>query len=239
MTINALDEDVEWKIKGFGKGFLEMRDHFFVLCVALGVVAGCQSETEVARSKIADNEQATSQSSENEPSDLGAKSAANDPSSGDQNDNNVTDMPAPTDAPDQVCRAFMTMLQAGEVESASQLITRKAQVLTHRYKLPLTFPGEADASFQVGDAKFATSKEELAQVVCEIEDEHSEDQQSSEIGWMLKLENRGWRICGMLLPAGEDEPMDFISFENAKDLDRVKAMLASDLDDNNLQATAE
>ena len=55
---------------------------------------------------------------------------------------------------------------------------------------------------------------------------------------MLKRGAHGWRICGMLLPLAEGEPvMDFISFENARDLDRIKAMLTSDLDgNNNLQA---
>ena len=198
-----------------------MRDHFFVLCLSLAVVAGCQSETEVSKSDNKDNDSVSATSESQTANDV--KTA-------------MTGMPDADDTPDQVCRFFMNLLQSDDAESANRLFTRKAQVLTMRYDLPLAFPGEADDSFTVGEAKFATSKEELAQVVCEINGT-GEDASSSEIGWMLKRESKGWRICGMLLTTGEDDPMEFISFENVADLDRVKSMLSGDPSSDNLQET--
>ena len=202
-----------------------MRDHFFVLCVSLAVVAGCHSKTEVSKSEAGDSKSTSAV----ENSATSESTTANDAKSG------VIGMPSADDTPDQVCRVFMDLLQSDNAESANRLFTRKAQLLTMRYDLPLTFPGEAGDSYTVGEAKFATSKEELAQVVCEINGADEQDS-SSEIGWMLKSESKGWRICGMLLPMGDDEPMEFISFENVRDLDRIKAMLASGPVSDDLQA---
>lgn len=204
-----------------------MRDHFFVLCLSLAVVAGCQSKSEVSNPQTGE-----------ENSSASVENAADQETSDGQSEKVASsEVPEADASPDQVCRIFMNLLRDENTEFANRLFTRKARVLTMQYDLPLTFPGEPNDRFSVGDAKFATSKEELAQVVCKIEGTDDQDS-SSEIGWMLKRGAHGWRICGMLLPLAEGEPvMDFISFENASDLDRVKAMLTSDLGgSNNLQA---
>ena len=205
-----------------------MKDYFFILFLSLAVVAGCESKTEVSNLQTGEENSSDSvvdQAADQETSDGQSEKVA------------ATEMPEADASPDQVCRIFMNLLRDENTESANRLFTRKARVLTMQYDLPLTFPGESNDRFSVGDAKFATSKEELAQVVCKIEGTDDQDS-SSEIGWMLKRGAHGWRICGMLLPLAEGEPvMDFISFENASDLDRIKALLTSDLDgNNNLQA---
>ena len=173
-----------------------MRDHFFVLCLSLAVVAGCQSKSEVSNPQTGE-----------ENSSASVENAADQETSDGQSEKVASsEVPEADASPDQVCRIFMNLLRDENTEFANRLFTRKARVLTMQYDLPLTFPGEPNDRFSVGDAKFATSKEELAQVVCKIEGTDDQDS-SSEIGWMLKRGAHGWRICGMLLPLAEGEPV--------------------------------
>ena len=203
-----------------------MRDKYFVFLVAAVIVVGCQSRTDVSQNdekKWDENstaEQVDSEQPSNEQSDRA----------------NLAKITSSSTEPHLVCRGFMELLQLEKTSEAQNLLTRKARALTLRFDLPLGFPGDANATFQVDEAKFATSKQKMAQVNCEINESVSGQDVSSEIAWMLKRESQGWRICGMMLPTVQDQPMEFFSFESVSDVNLIKKMVSGEPAADQLQA---
>lgn len=206
-----------------------MRDQYFVLVVVLSLLVGCQSKTENPESTskkgdpngVAQNDSTTTSGEPSKPLTPKEAVAASN-----------------TASPDEVCRIFLDLLRTENTREAQKLFTRKAMSLTLRHDLPLSFPGAQDATVELGSAKFATSKQELCQVMCTITDTVDGVESESELGWVLKKANDGWRICGMLLPLEEGKPMDFLSFESSADLGRVKEMIAGGPPVDELQVKA-
>jgi hypothetical protein len=210
-----------------------MRDQYFVLFVIAMLVMGCQSKTE-----ISDNvELGGSQDSQHVDSDSDTESES------DQNQSGLGESVATKKAgtePHEVCNRLMTLLKNEEVSEAQKLFTRKATAMMLRFNLPLAFPGQSDATFEVSPAQYATSKEELCQVMCKISEKVDGSIVDAELGWMLKRsdKNTRWRVSGMLLPMEKGKPMDFLNFESSADLGRLKTMLTGGPNVEELQANA-
>lgn len=203
-----------------------MRDQFFVLFLIAVLVVGCQSKTkDDGGGDKADNKDKTSQSSESDK----------------QTDTSMSHLESVTlgkDAePHKVCEALLKLLQEDDTVNAQHLFTREATAMMLRFDLPLAFPGEPDATFEVSPARFATSKQEICQVLCTISEEIDGRATQSEIGWMLKRSSEGWRVSGMLLPAEEGKPMDFLNFESSVDIGTLKTMLSGEPELGQMQAT--
>ena len=139
--------------------------------------------------------------------------------------------------PHKVCEALLKLLQEEDTVNAQHLFTREATAMMLRFDLPLAFPGEPDATFEVSPAKFATSKQEICQVLCTISEEVDGRSTESEIGWMLKRSSAGWRVSGMLLPSEDGKPMDFLNFESSVDIGTLKTMLSGGPEVEQMQAT--
>jgi len=138
--------------------------------------------------------------------------------------------------PEEVCQRFLQCLQAGERRAAEKLLTQRALTCTKRAELSLESPGGPQAVFAVEGARYATNKRELATVDCRVTEERYGQQVDSTISWLLRLEPAGWRICGMILDLEQGDSLDFLSFENVADVERIKASLA---EDSSVTAVAE
>jgi hypothetical protein len=130
--------------------------------------------------------------------------------------------------PEEVCQRFLQCLQAGERRAAEKLLTQRALTATKRADLNLESPGGPQAKFTVDGARYATNKRELATVDCRVSEELYGQQVESTISWLLRSEPAGWRICGMILDLEQGDSLDFLSFENVADVERIKASLADD-----------
>ena len=140
----------------------------------------------------------------------------------------VTTLP-PTDAsPHEVCRLFVQYLANGNRAMAEQLLTSAAFHVTSQAELQLQPVGSSAATYDLSPARFATSKEKLCQVVCQIYDSIDGKKVESEITWICRRQKTGWRISGMIVPAEEEEGIDLLSFENVADVERIKQALAQE-----------
>lgn len=130
--------------------------------------------------------------------------------------------------PEEVCQRFLQCLQAGERRAAEKLLTQRALTATKRADLNLESPGGPQARFSVEGARYATNKRELATVDCRVTEELYGQKVESSISWLLRSEPAGWRICGMILDLEEGGSLDFLSFENVADVERIKSSLTTE-----------
>ncbi len=137
------------------------------------------------------------------------------------------DLPAEA-GPEEVCQRFLKCLQTGERRAAEKLLTQRALTTTKRADLNLESPGGPNAKFVIQGARYATNKRELATVDCVVSEELYGQQVESTISWLLRAEPAGWKICGMILDLEGGESLDFLSFENVADVERIKSSLADE-----------
>lgn len=137
----------------------------------------------------------------------------------------------PDASPEEICRRFLQCLQVGERGAAEKLLTQRALTTTKRADLNLESPGGANATFSVRTPRYATNKRELATVDCVVTEELHGQKMESTISWLLRSEPAGWRICGMILDMESGTSLDFLSFENVADVERIKSSVSADAEE--------
>ena len=136
-------------------------------------------------------------------------------------------------APEDVCRAFVRALSAGDHIAASKMLTNVAQIETARANLELESPGSENAIWQVLDAEYATAEKKIAQVRCLLKEPDSHE--TAHLTWLMRLQENGWKISGMSIQISGTGDVDLLSFENPLDLQRVQSTVdtgASSIDPN-------
>jgi hypothetical protein len=126
--------------------------------------------------------------------------------------------------PSGVCRRFMELLHANKSIAAENLLTRVSQMNTTKEQLELKAIGGPDATFSIGEVRFATNKQKLAQVDCSVTDSSETDPFTMEITWLVRRQKNCWRISGVSLIVDEGDSPDLLSFENIHDVRRIKAI---------------
>ena len=206
------------------------------LLTTLAISAGCGSETsELALTPSEDLQQVSS--SENRT----ATSVAASPINTEVSPANIAPKAAPDEAfdqsPEQLCRRFMELLQNNESVKAETLMTRMSQMNTTKEELELKAIGGPSAKFTIGQVSFATLKQELAQVDCKVVDTSEDDPFEMEMTWVVKRQNKSWRISGVMLQLEEDSKLDLLSFENLTDVRRIKSINDEQLIAEDVQLT--
>jgi len=131
----------------------------------------------------------------------------------------------PDSPPQDVCRQFLDLLRAGNHAEAELMLTKQALMETRRAQLELEAPGGPAAQFEIGQVRFATSKQEVAQVDCIVIDPAAGTTNNYTITWVMRRQPTGWKIAGMLLPGPTDGAHDLLSFENALDVTQIRQAL--------------
>ena len=140
----------------------------------------------------------------------------------------VADLPDKNAAPEVVCLEFMTLLQQGNRLTAEKLLTRTAFTVTTRADWQLPPIGSSSAEYEIGEVRFATIKQKLAQVDCKVVDKVDGKKEKFDVTWMVRRKKEGWRISGMLIEIDDAETRDLVSFENPADVAMIKESLDSD-----------
>ena len=123
-------------------------------------------------------------------------------------------------SPEEVCETFLQALRQGDSLTASQLLTNLAQIQTTKAKLQLESPGGPDAKFDLQGARYATGERKVCQVTTFVRQPGVDE--PVVLNWMMRFQYNGWKISGMSVQFAPNEPPDLLSFENPKDLDRIK-----------------
>ncbi len=112
-----------------------------------------------------------------------------------------------------VCERFLALLSQGERSLAEQLLSSKALKATIAAGLELEPMGGEGAVVKVGEALYATSRAEVAQVPCTVTEK---DGTSQSLQWMMRRGESGWRIAGLIIESGGST--EFLSLENKADV---------------------
>ncbi len=132
------------------------------------------------------------------------------------------ELPGVDAEPADVCKRFLELLQSGNRLAAENLLTRTALTATSKAGLKLEPMGSANSRYQMGDTRYATIKQELAQVDCEIVDQIEGVDVRSPVTWLVRKQNLGWRITGLLVQLEPNQPLNLLSFENVQDIAEIK-----------------
>ena len=192
------------------------------LLTTLAIYSGCRNEaTELATKSGEDSQNTTVENAV-------ATSVATSPINTEVSPANIARSKTPEVAFDQspegLCQRFMELLQDNESIKAGTLMTRSSQMNTTKEELELKAIGGPSAKFTIGQVSYATQKKKLAQVECKVVDASSDDPFEMEMTWLVKRQNKSWRIAGVMLQLEENAKLDYLSFENLQDVRRIKSM---------------
>jgi hypothetical protein len=137
----------------------------------------------------------------------------------------------PSSPPDEVVKAFLNALKAGDDGITAGLLTTVAREETAKSNLAVQPPGTPNAQYQVTAAQVDPQDPTLAQVACVwTETDDQGGQRNDEVIWVLKKESQGWRVCGMAshLPTRK-EPVLF-NFEDPAEMMRVSDEIAQEME---------
>ncbi len=134
-----------------------------------------------------------------------------------------TKLPEADASPEAVCQLFMKYLNSGDRVKAERLLTSVAFETTAKAGLYLQPMGSPEAKVEISPAFYVTNKQQLAHVACSITEIEDGQTIKDELTWMVRKSKSGWRIFGMLLTL-EDGKKDFLSLENAQDVDSILQM---------------
>lgn len=149
-----------------------------------------------------------------------------------------TKLPATDASPEAVCQLFMRYLNSGERVKAERLLTSVAFDTTAKAGLYLQPMGSAEAEVEIQAAFYVTNKQQLAHVPCTITEIEDGIPVKDELTWMVRKSKSGWRIFGMLLTLEEGQ-QDFLSLENAQDVDAILQMSGDNASTRQAKANAE
>lgn len=126
--------------------------------------------------------------------------------------------------PDGLVRGFMNLLQSDNALAAESLLTRISQMNTTKEELELKSIGGPTAKFNVGEIRYATSQQNVAQVDCKVTDNGGPEAFEIDLTWIVKRQKKSWRISGVMMQIDQDATPDLLSFENIADVRRIKAI---------------
>ena len=116
-----------------------------------------------------------------------------------------------------------------EIEfGAENLLTRSALTTTSKAGLQLEPMGGPSADYEVKSTRFATIERKLAQVDCDVVELVEGNEVRTQVTWLLRKQNMGWRVAGLLVSVQPGDPHDLLSFENSSDVERIKSLAASE-----------
>lgn len=119
--------------------------------------------------------------------------------------------------PEQAVTQFLTAVQTGNDEAASQMLTPVARQKTAEHDLVVAPPGSDTASFRVGEYEMIGDEGAHVASFWTDKDEEGNDHTDT-IVWMVRKLPEGWKIAGMALRVFEDEPAVIMNFEDPEDM---------------------
>lgn len=130
---------------------------------------------------------------------------------------------------EEVCHRFMNLIRSGNRIAAENLLTKTALRITTQAGLQLEPMGGPTAVYEVCDVRYATTKQKLAQVECSITDKVDGEDYEMNVTWLVRKQNTGWRISGVMLELDSGQIPDLLSFENIDDVSKIKGLAEEDV----------
>ncbi len=138
-------------------------------------------------------------------------------------------LPAKNESPDKVVEQFLAAATAGDQRKLAALMTKAAREETQKYNINFELESYQNATFKIGEYEFLTPEKNTAHVSCKWTDHDGQESFTHDVIWVLRKEEPGWRVVGMITRPFEDhEPVAF-NYENVKELMDTKANIEAEV----------
>jgi hypothetical protein len=133
------------------------------------------------------------------------------------------------DAPDKVVLQFLEAARSGDQRKLSQLMTEKARKETTDQNINFELESYQNATFEVGEVEYLTPEKNTSHVGCKWTDHDGDASFSHDVIWVMRSEEPGWRVVGMITRPFPDQPPVAFDYENVKELMNTKAMIEQEV----------
>jgi hypothetical protein len=133
------------------------------------------------------------------------------------------------DTPDKVVKEFLNAAKSGDQQKLSQLLSDAARKETHDHMIDFELDSYRDATFDVGTFEYLTKDKNSAHVACKWTDHDETGSFSHDVIWVLRLEDAGWRVVGMITRPFPDQPPVAFNYENVDELMQTKANIEQEV----------
>ena len=139
-----------------------------------------------------------------------------------------------------VVQAFFEALQQGDDQTIAGLLSNQAWTETQKHGFTVQTTSVPSAQYAIGQVEYYTDDEQhpngRAQVSSQLSDTDEQGVAvSQQIFWLLRQQQDGWRLTGMVAPNGTEEPY-FFNFEDAQ---HVAKLMDESQNEPVVQASAE
>lgn len=121
--------------------------------------------------------------------------------------------------PNEIVAMFADSVRRGDKETMAKLITTAARAEIQRRGITIDPPGSPEASYKLGEVRFLDEDKDAAYVES-VWIEPPQDGQpaiQTEVVWAVTLEDQGWRISGLAIDMGADQPATIVDFEDLQE----------------------
>ncbi len=134
--------------------------------------------------------------------------------------------------PDQVVSQFYQALRSGNNVSIEALLTDKAREETTKSGLSIQSQTSNSLEYEIGETDYVTENLDGAHVMSLwAEPDADGGLVSTEVIWVLRKQQNGWKISGMATAVAEGELPLLFNFENPEDMMLKKSYVESQLAD--------
>ncbi|NIP87034.1 MAG: hypothetical protein GTO03_16305 [Planctomycetales bacterium] len=138
-------------------------------------------------------------------------------------------VPSPSDPPAVVTR-YLEAVRTGDVATVNQLLTSRARQKTGELQVAVAPPGSPTARYEVGQIRYLTEAQDAAHVASRWTDLNDHGQpETFEVTWLMRREDAGWRVAGMMGRFIEGEPLMVFNFENPVEVLRRQGYLQEEV----------
>ncbi len=129
--------------------------------------------------------------------------------------------------PDKVVYEFLEAVRTGNDQKTAAMLTPLARKKTAEAEMAVAPPGSPTAKFQVGEVEYVTPEKDGAHVWSRWTDvvDDQGHTRTDELIWVLRKEEEGWRIAGMVTKVYPNQPPLVLNFEDPQDMSRKQQLL--------------
>ncbi len=135
------------------------------------------------------------------------------------------------ETPDKAVIQFLQAAKAGDQHRLATLMTEKAREVTEKHNVNFELETYRDASFDVGEYEYLTPDKDSAHVACKWTDRDAEGEAfTHDVIWVLRKEDEGWRVAGMITrPFPDEQPVAF-DYEDFRALMEAKTSVDREME---------
>ncbi len=127
-----------------------------------------------------------------------------------------------SETPDKVVEQFLKAAKSGDQQKLSQLLSKAAQEETSKHGIDFELDSYHNAVFKLEGFEYLTPEKTTAHVACKWTDTDETGSYTHDVLWVLRKEEPGWRVVGMITRPFPDQPPVAFNYENVDELMATK-----------------